>query len=1849
VADILEHFAAVRAPHGREQCACCEGDGAHGGRSCARCEGTGFVRQGSTDPFCPDSSEDEKPPRRRRHWREASIRRVGPEEYSKYYYPDYPAKTLPALARYFRKHEPDYYAAVHAHIAVHGVQEAMLVRIKDPRGKDLKRPYVMSGHHRAAAAFEQGQDMPVGDYDDQEDYDNSGHDFAQEWWQQHHQLKERYTDPRRHEAAGPEEYGIGHRPMETGAPAHDLHEGYSEDIYTHPEYWAAHNPPERDDLEGLAQLRRVRGKPDAPVHIYRATSKDAPHEINTGDWVTLSKTYAHKHAYNEAGSDDPEAQYAVHHAMVPARHVRDAGTDQYREQGYWGPPIRCCGKTAVLHGPDELPPDPGTAPIPEGHVRLWHYTRAANVPSIREHGLLRSYARGDSGTGDLSEPSAGVWASTKRPDDILDDHTSGNAAVVEYHAHPDEISGNAESPWQAQRKGGGGYDPGKLKDWASGYHHVIMRGDVHPHQILAIHEGWHGAARYMKHDDPSLESYQWIHDESKEPWNDHLKPYRRGLEALERQRRQGSLRAEATQPYSMQHEGPDPGEGEGLHEIGSGKIYPEDFHQRWWEYAQGADGESVDKVLGSKDWPSRKVWAYRALPSPHREVNTGDWVSTSKKYARQEGRWNSNPDDDYPVVKFQARAEHLRNEGNSLDEWSYTGPKVTRALVHFSGGKNHRGKGGRGKTDAMCYQHEPPEMFGKYEQANRERREKRKAERAAREAGKGHFGAAVPEIGFQEDYHGRHRVWAAGEGGLAASASGYGQSAGELHWHPQEGTITYLNVPEEHRRQGIATALYHRAQAEAQARGLVPPAHSSSRSPDGGDAWAHAVGGYLPPLEAARRLSGDTDFIDKDHFGTAGPMTPYSHLKVHTGGARGPSVPAAERTENVAHMLAHYQPTDFGTWAEVDHNFNWDVPENSEFVEDVRRNGVRRPIPVDYESDPPRVMNGHRRLLAAHRAGVETVPTRQHEGFMDPDDPDAYGKGPDDPDHWTNKPEWNQHEGMGQRGDLPRLEYYHVRQGREKGGYHAVAAAHEGQIIGHLTWGPGNTKIQQLWVHPQYRRHGVADALYQRSQWVEPGLRHHTDRTEAGNAWATAAGGELPEHLHDTTSQDAERRGAWAARQFQQRLDTGHPTMQRLAALPMPGLRNPHTGGSEWYHGSRAHPEELSEHGFADPMEMDEGAYSQPESETEGTHWNALMGTHFTADHDIAKEFALGEHSSGANQRGGDDPWRGESRIVLHARLGLRNPKVYDSEHDMDHEAYEREWKAGNHPSTHIPVGSDDEDERYEMEDMWNTADRLHRQYRNRKIPRSAMEGSFSGESVPHPTRMLWINSHPDKWGIANRFREHLKAQGHDGIIYGNEFEHSKHGGQANKSAIVFDPARIHVTQHHGAYEDCMTPEEGEHQQARLPGHGQQELPFGREHTAALVIEAATLGPLYHSTPYGQGFPYDEWMHVGTRSAAMDRARKINMKDYDLPEDTPTHLHTVRLHGRVYPHTLTDEQASNLTGSGYPVRDVDEGLPSGEGYKIFPYTNTGEDEGSTSYLAHRSAIEHVRHEVIPRPHTAAWQPTERIFGPTYGLDHRLFGQGEHLRPAVRDAIMSRLGAVLGNVLGPDWHAMATAWLAGSQASKWTGPDLEGNGDLDVLVGLSHSHIRLANPGLAAMTDEDIERRLNTVLRERFSQAGWHPPFDPDGKPYDLTGYAIHAADIRQINPYAAYNLSDDSWTVEPPDLPGWSAEQFPQGPALMQQARALIAEVRAILRLPEPFRSQEARRIWDYIHAGRAQAFTPGGAGWQGTGNVLEKALDQASGNLVGKLKQVMFGPPDGHPSALGQGMTTADLAGAHA
>jgi 8-oxo-dGTP diphosphatase len=630
----------------------------------------------------------------------------------------------------------------------------------------------------------------------------------------------------------------------------------------------------------------------------------------------------------------------------------------------------------------------------------------------------------------------------------------------------------------------------------------------------------------------------------------------------------------------------------------------------------------------------------------------------------------------------------------------------------------------------------------------------------------------------------------------------------------------------------------------------------------------------------------------------------------------------------------------------------------------------------------------------------------------------------------------------------------------------------------------------------------------------------------------------------------------------------------------------------------------------------------------------------------------------------------------------------------------------------------------------------------------------------------------------------------------------------------------------------------------------------GSEH--GLPEDASKLGVVYHSTPFEHGFPYDDWMHVGTRGAAEDRAHAINPEDYGASHDAPVFMHSMRLRGRVYPRVLDDEQATSLTGSGYPIDDVDDGLPSGRGYHVFPYKNTAEGRAQLSYLVHRSAIVPQGTESYPRPasnpryhdwhngqggdhlhvvHAAQWSPSSGIFGPTTGLDPRLFDGGS-LRPDVRHAVMDRLDRCLrvdSGLAGSDWQGWLRVWIAGGSASEWAGsrPN-DAAQDLDVLVGLDLAKAQ-GHSAFEGMDQAQAATALNAAFRGCFNEDGvylrvgsgvWQKSADPDqltrtpserslsatgsqtspfstsptsspsptrpfedafdGQmyprtqtareaatppttppvawgnaggaertdpssqraartasagtadgntpatttwsgpsgsprrsmttplpsreesapsaratsslpttpsqsitttsaaparrraddasgassaitatgvsagserstsrqpsptsaegssddgsligPFNLTAYCNPAigSDIAAIRPYAAWDLSRSRWSVRPPHLPAHSLSDFE--PALIAEARAVAAEARAILRLSEPMRTQEATALWDRLHEGRSRAFSAEGQGWRDAPNVIEKWLAYSPHGTLRRIRELALAAPTGWPPEL--------------
>lgn len=259
--------------------------------------------------------------------------------------------------------------------------------------------------------------------------------------------------------------------------------------------------------------------------------------------------------------------------------------------------------------------------------------------------------------------------------------------------------------------------------------------------------------------------------------------------------------------------------------------------------------------------------------------------------------------------------------------------------------------------------------------------------------------------------------------------------------------------------------------------------------------------------------------------------------------------------------------------------------------------------------------------------------------------------------------------------------------------------------------------------------------------------------------------------------------------------------LMALAALENPIHDRTKKHPEEWFHGSPYGFE-----GFSDPA----ARHDQDEEEESGrfNHWNILVGNHFTSDHSVAHDFSEGLHHSEVHN---DEPLK----HVVHVKLHVQNPKVYKSEHDMDQDVYE--WEHGENRNFH------DNYEQPESDD-WDWDD--DRATQERRKYRGDSQAAYSKHDYEgsHPKATGWLNTHPDKEGIARRYKERMQRAGYDGVIYGNEYENSRHG-QAAKSAIAFEPHQIEITQHHYGHGGCLSDEEAK----RRAVHPDQEMLPGTE------------------------------------------------------------------------------------------------------------------------------------------------------------------------------------------------------------------------------------------------------------------------------------------------------------------------------------------------------------------------------------------------------------------------------------
>lgn len=228
------------------------------------------------------------------------------------------------------------------------------------------------------------------------------------------------------------------------------------------------------------------------------------------------------------------------------------------------------------------------------------------------------------------------------------------------------------------------------------------------------------------------------------------------------------------------------------------------------------------------------------------------------------------------------------------------------------------------------------------------------------------------------------------------------------------------------------------------------------------------------------------------------------------------------------------------------------------------------------------------------------------------------------------------------------------------------------------------------------------------------------------------------------------------------------------------------------------------------------------------------------------------------------------------------------------------------------------------------------------------------------------------------------------------------------------------------------------------------------------------------------------------------------------------------------------------------------------------------------------------------------------------LDPRLF-EGEQIKPGVRQWILNTLYTFWGDRYHHprDW---STAWIAGSGISyQWAAS--RGNGDLDILIGVDYNAFFDANPKFAGMSEGD----LAAIFNEEFHSDLWPSTANTNlgGGTFEVTFYVNpNSTDIRNINPYAAYNLSDDEWTVRPPsgdafnhpkEFYEYAEREAQHARQTVDQYNTLAAQAKSMnpgspgwhntMRQAELLVSQ-ASSMYDSIHLGRKSAFAPGGSGY---------------------------------------------------
>lgn len=258
--------------------------------------------------------------------------------------------------------------------------------------------------------------------------------------------------------------------------------------------------------------------------------------------------------------------------------------------------------------------------------------------------------------------------------------------------------------------------------------------------------------------------------------------------------------------------------------------------------------------------------------------------------------------------------------------------------------------------------------------------------------------------------------------------------------------------------------------------------------------------------------------------------------------------------------------------------------------------------------------------------------------------------------------------------------------------------------------------------------------------------------------------------------------------------------------------------------------------------------------------------------------------------------------------------------------------------------------------------------------------------------------------------------------------------------------------------------------------------------------------------------------------------------------------------------------------------------------------------------------------------------------PEQGLDPEMF-RGMRMRDDIRNWILDTVhGFLARRYMYPEsWTRL---WIAGSAVSyQWSAA--RSPADLDVMLGIDYVGFRQANPDFTASSDTEIARMLNVDMFE-----GLYPEIsqvDIGSREFEMTVYVNPGVTAEQdsilfIQPYAAYDLSQDEWAVVPEANPvvrvhpSWDVTietDRMRGQKVVSEYGKAVEAIRGARNNAHRANAERmlthvldaASGLYDEIHSGRRAAFGPAGRGYADFANYRWQA-NKATG-VVASMRRL--------------------------